>query len=486
MTDALKSRTPTGDSPPLAPILRLPKDLLSKILSRLLPPSTPFSGTRHPLLTFRQVCHKFRYVANTAPLWCTDDFDFSQILPHGKYAPPDFIRTLLTDRHLTYCLGEKPVWKFRTFKRFQLIKARVPGCRKNAHTVCLLWGAARKDGTYSLACTNSFGDVVGKGLDSLRGIRTFRMLDVPQVNFDDLSRCLPALENLSVEYRLRNGYRKWSGSLASLSHLQSLSLVNIGYPLLEFDSSEDEEEVRRREEEIPPPGDPVPVNSAASLTHLQIVVEGHGVVTLFAPSLDKFVNLTHLSLVSISDKIIAQIAVAEFRLREFRGKFWSGVKDADACLEMLLRAKALRDVESLELSFRGDLADWFSVDTYFFTVELMVTHLTKLQHVKLRMRLHVRMCGELSKLENLKSIVWVTDVVSHDAGGRRSDEKSIAEKNFDTAFAEFSEKPVVKIIMEEPEYDDVYDFDCFGGCDLGGVEVHPCIVGTGLVPDFEV
>ena len=489
MADTLKSRTPTGGSVPLAPILRLPKDLLYKILSRLLPPFTPISGNRHPLLTFRQVCRIFRFVANKAPLWCTDDFDFSQILPHGKYAPPDFIRVLLTDRHLTYCIGEKKtVWKFRTFKRFRLIKARVPGFRKNAHTVGLLWGTARNDGTYAIACTNPFGDVVEKGgLDSVRGIRTLRMLDVPQVNFDDISRCLPALENLSVEYRHRKGYQKWSGSLATLSNLQSLSLVNIGYPDFDFDSSEDEDEVRKREEEVPSPGDPVPLNSAASLTHLQIVGEGHDVATLFAPSLDKFVNLTHLSLVSISDKIIAQIAVAEFRLREFRGKFWSGVKDVDGCLEMLLRAQALRDVESLELSFRGDFGDWFSVDTYFFTLQLMVTHLTKLQHVKLRMRLHVRMCGELSKLENLKSIVWVTDMVGHETGGRRINEKSIAEMNFDTAFVEFSEKPIVQIIIEEPDYDDVYDFDCFGGCDLGGVEVRPSIVGTGQVSsEFEL
>jgi len=116
----------------------------------------------------------------------------------------------------------------------------------------------------------------------------------------------------------------------------------------------------------------------------------------------------------------------------------------------------------------------------------MVTYLINVQHVKLRMPLYMSMCRDLYTLEKLKSIVWVADVIGHDIHGAYGLERRIAEAVFDCACIKFAEKPVVEIIAEDDVYCDVHNFDCFEGCDLGGVEARPTVGGTGQVPDFEV
>jgi hypothetical protein len=478
MPDNLNDEPRPPASAPLPPILQLPNDILNKIFSFLIPPSSQFWGNRHPILTLRQVCRPFRAMANELTFWCTDDFDFSQIDPKGQQPHLDFIVLLIQDRHLASCIGEKRVWKFRSLDRLGVIGEHVPEVYTRTESLRLLWGRSKSDGKYVRDCNAPFGEVVDGGLGLFTALRRLRLWDVPLVNFDDISRCLPMLESLAVEFRHpHSSYGEWCGSLGGLSHLQKLSLVNLGYPKVDHEEEEREDE--------PLPGDPVPLNSVGSLFHLQVIGSiSPRLTNLFAVSFDAFVNLTHLSLLSISDKVVAHIIAAKFRLRELRVKIWSQIKDAEACMKALLSAPALSDLETLELSFWGDPGEFFSQDIYFTTIESMVASLTTLQHVKLRMPLFVSMLSHFSKLENLKSIEWlvvvlVDDTVDDEGLFSVENTKDKLQKSFDEAFNTVAEKPVLNITLEAWGFHDVYDFDCFDEIDFSAEEVRPSVIGTG-------
>ena len=260
------------------------------------------------------------------------------------------------------------------------------------------WGW-NKSGRYVATDKTTFCSLVEK-LALCTGLRVLQLFDVPEVNFDDIAKSFPALEVLAVEYRRYKDNREWTGSLQGLCKLQQLSLINLGCHKRQQRDGDVEEKVVEM----------LPSGSVASLTHLQLIDDGADVTNTFAQSLHTFVNLTHLSLIHITNETVDLIVGAEFRLIDLKIKVWSGMNDKTESMRLLLSSPALHDLQSLELSFRGDVK-WFSQRTYLITTDSIATHLTNLHHLKLRMPLYLSRCGQFNQLSNLKSIVWVTPMV---------------------------------------------------------------------------
>lgn len=482
MGDTFNEALPTPIIP-MSPILRLPNELLSKIFSYLLTTSTKdYTSSNqasvakespphhHPILTLRQVCHRFRKVTNKSQFWYNDDFDFSQLMSHGGYANRQFVSSLLTDRDLAHCIGRKTTWTFRTYKRFAIILARVPLVRQRASTMRFFW-SWRKNGRYATTDKTTFSSLVDT-LALCRGLRVLQLFDVPEVNFDNIAKSFLALEVLAVEYRWYKGDREWVGSLQGLCGLQRLSLINLG---CRKRRQSEEEDGKEKGVEMLPSG------SVVSLTHLQLIGDGTDINT-FTQSLDTFVNITHLSLVHIANETIDRIVRADFRLIDLKIKVWSGMQGTMEPMRLLLSSPALHSLQSLELSFRGD-AGWFSQRTYLVTVDSITARLKSLHHLKFRMPLYLSMCRQFNQLSNLKSIVWVAPMIIDDIDRHAFDDTEKAVRCFEDVFTSFEEKPSVDITIEDPDYDDVYDFDPLKESNFDGPcpEIIPVIIGTGQV-----
>jgi len=96
-------------------ILNLPNELLSEILSHVLPykcigltPSTK-KVSQSPFHSVRAVCRQFRVTVAELPFWCLPDFDILELKPHFVQKV-DFLRSLFTDRDITNALQRRTEW----------------------------------------------------------------------------------------------------------------------------------------------------------------------------------------------------------------------------------------------------------------------------------------------------------------------------------------------------------------------------------------
>src|SRR5271169_3034798 len=129
MADALRRSSSTTETS-FAPISRLPNEVLSKIFSYL--PDTPDERSindefevygetpplkfpaSQPVVSIRQVCRRLRAVANELQFWYDSDFELSQLCRSPFHADV-FLEALLSDDHLTRCLGKRTKWTFGSF-----------------------------------------------------------------------------------------------------------------------------------------------------------------------------------------------------------------------------------------------------------------------------------------------------------------------------------------------------------------------------------
>jgi hypothetical protein len=74
-------------------------------------------------------------------------------------------------------------------------------------------------------------------------------------------------------------------------------------------------------------------------------------------------------------------------------------------------------------------------------------------------------------------------MIIDDIDGHNFDDMEQAERCFEGVFASFVEKPIVDIAIEDPDYDDVYDFDPLEESNFDGPcpEIIPVIIGTGAL-----
>jgi hypothetical protein len=88
-----------------------------------------------PVLIVRQVCSRFRIVANELDFWCDDEFELSSFMTNVRLTARSinrkpretaFVEALLTDAHLVHCLTKKTKWTFATPYSFYVVLERIP------------------------------------------------------------------------------------------------------------------------------------------------------------------------------------------------------------------------------------------------------------------------------------------------------------------------------------------------------------------------
>jgi hypothetical protein len=134
-------------------LLCLPTELLSKILSYVLPigclatrNETDFPTSFKALCAFRSVCRTIRSVADNLPFWCDESFLLEQLCPWSireyPYDAARYIEGFLEDNHLRESLSRKKEWNINDYDSFRF-KARlskmlvrmVPEFKENAESL---------------------------------------------------------------------------------------------------------------------------------------------------------------------------------------------------------------------------------------------------------------------------------------------------------------------------------------------------------------
>ena len=449
------------------PILRLPNEVLLDIFSHLStsladsdeeeglrlsdhePPTVTRQSPLHPILILRQVCRRFRAVANELNFWSNEDFDFSKLVGHPgqAYTIPGIVEALLTDSHLVKCFEKKRTWLFRSYDVFCIVMARVPLLQRVATAMKFIWASYEFESDFILDRENTlFRSLVDK-LAVFTRLTSLQLLEVPELDFDNIPKYLPALEILNVNYRWHQLDRPWVGSLQGLTKLRQLSLINIG------------ESLRRWSTVAKTVVDPLPLSSAPTLTHLQIIGWNQKEIRYIVHSLGTFINLTFLSLGPLSAELASSIARVNLRLKDFQMRVSGfGTDDPEDTLRILFSAPCLVGLQSLSFSYLGD-GSWYQPPTYFATVNEIIVNLATLQHLTLRMQMYKSMCRAFDRLVNLKSITWVVPRFFDDQTTEIDyrDEETVVKGEFEITFRTFAEKPTLNIAIEEwYDYDDDY------------------------------
>lgn len=463
-------------SRPTPPVLELPNELLSKTFGYLPMNSTLFAEKApsqagataidipllHPILILRQVCHRFRTVANELKLWYDDSFDLSQLAYNRGYATnPDLVDALLTDRHLASCLGKKTTWTFRRYDVFCIVLKRVPSFQQTAKRMIFSWASDSMNTLGLVPVDKTPFRILADSLSCCKALTTLQLVEIPELDFDCIPKYFPALEIFAVKYALHDPLRVWRGSLRGLSKPQRLSLINLGGAERRLPGFES---VTER-----PVFDIFPITSFSSLTHLEIVDEQHKITNHVARSLSQLVNLTYLAVAPLSHEIVASIVKADFRLITFKADI-TFYPETD--LGLIFSTSGFRGLQNLDLSF----SHWGEPTMFLAVIDAIVT-LAELQHVQLRMPMHHRVYPQLSQLVNLKSIAWAVtwfdiDYDAPDVLENKYNKKERVEREFGAAFQSFARSPVIKFTFEEytiaAEDEDVGDDEYYNNYVLQG------------------
>lgn len=380
-----------------------------------------------PILAVRQVCRLFRKIANELPFWLGDDFDISQLINSGDDFPvSEFVGALLADAHLIQRLSMKVAWRFASSEIFHVIVERIPTL---PNTVSML--------TFCCQSYETQFDTLAGPLSLCERLTTLHLYDVGEVDFDFIVQYLSALEILSVEYNNYVNCASWSGSLRGLSKLRHLCLVDRGGW------------GRREFRDMAPWTDDVdilPLESVGTLTHLRII-DRKPILLHVAHPMGNFINLTHLSLHDLYDSMVEPIANANFCLNEFEMNVVGFTENGSQnLLRRLFASPSLSGLQSLR--FHHSYDNWIET-MYFVATESIITNLTNLQHLTLRMRMYRSMCGQFKQSVNLKSLSWKVSRFINDLGTEDEchDQKQIAEREFENAFAHFVVRPSVAITI---------------------------------------
>lgn len=130
------------------PILRLPAELLTDILSLVVPHIYPHGWNaafiktptlKSPFHAVRSTCRTFRWIVDDLPFWRDDNFDVTDIIlftPDRESDEPFncyFLDVLLCDPHLRQCLGQKKGWLIWGLYVYRALTRQIPNFGQCVH-----------------------------------------------------------------------------------------------------------------------------------------------------------------------------------------------------------------------------------------------------------------------------------------------------------------------------------------------------------------
>jgi len=242
------------------------------------------------------------------------------------------------------------------------------------------------------------------------------------INLDGLAEAFPILEVFTCSEA--NSY---SGSLQGLDRLRKLYLSCW-------------------DDDISTALSFLPLSSAGTLTELTLDCKDVDDPVFNTDPLDAFVNLKSLNIGPLCDSVCDFISRARIHLDVFETCLIRQLAPIDKFSNML-RAESLRDLKEFGLSNRhDDNSDRRAAGLYWSHVfDVFTSILFSVEEVQLDVPLHLQCCQYFARMVNLKLLNWDGTIYPVFGCVRASPPKEQIKRALDTAFANFTEKPLFAV-----------------------------------------
>lgn len=431
----------TSSPPSTSFILRAPNEILQSIFS-FIPDAQYFDSydpyyfereEKHTVaqeLILRSVCRRFRAIVNESDFWLALNFRFASLLKRRLSAREEggFLTTLFKDRHLVKCLKRKTAWTFHNLNSLFAIIIYIPSFTQHARNIALDI-ADNEDYLYSdgpSAVTTAI-----KKLAVCQHVTSLSIRWTIYVDLDAVAQSFPLVENIKL-----GDIIDCHGSLRRLTKVKELTIDNgsVSESPSKFLSLV------------------IPAESAKSLTSLNVVAyAGEESGTIPAVLLNQFVNLTHLCIRPLGNEMCDSITHAKFQLQE---------------LETVLVDRFISESKYLNIFPSQSHLKKLSLKTYGLSKEqcrqivLAVTsNLHSLQHLEVEMALDCSLCRLFTRMVHLRYLQWSCSYTLFDADDEPLPDGEHfqkltnctvkAKKSFELAFADFTQKPRLRVFIYE-------------------------------------
>jgi F-box-like len=419
-------------------ILDLPNETLHHIFSFLPDPSHVNSFVCYQendeeyevsqILVLRSVCRRFRTLAAELDFWYDIDFAFGELIPgldistHLSWRnlqEERFLKVLFADAGLVNSLGRRKTdWKFQSIGSLKAVMQSVSLFRQNARVIYLeILGEGD-----NWERVPSPLNVAIKNLALCSGITTLNTNLANDIDLDEIANSFPSLETLSLD---QNGSCR--GSLQRLSRLRKLHVDDCDGNISDLSLY-------------------LPLNSAETLTELDLRCSNVGNPAFDTSSLDAFINLKSLAIGPLCDGICDFIIRSQIQLDVFDATIVRRYLPIEKFVEML-RAQSLRNLKEFELSnWNDEISDRLAIKQYWFRIfDAFTSLLPSVEEVQLSAPLHLGICPLFARMVNLKLLNW--DGTTHPVFGcrRRDDPKEMVKRALDATFVNFREKPLFAV-----------------------------------------
>ena len=369
-------------------ILHLPNELLREILSYVLAnpalpqPQSPYdfflTPTKRkisdsPVLAIRAVCHTFRAIADGMPFWYDKNFDLLSLIPSTCVTAQEaFLRSLFTDRCLVHALRLRTHWEFRSIGALCAVLVGVPSFIGNATSISL----ARFCLDQKELLKSPMVNVALNGLAKCRGIKSLDLGgSCHAVDLNILSNEYSQLENLSICSHVPN-----KGTLAGLSNIKKLRIWG------------------RIDDASPNPLTILPLDSAATLTTLEIDIMPFPRATYQTTGLDAFLNLTTLHIMPLTITLCDFICRTNVHLLTFTTTVARGSDIPPSRIVNMLSANSLQNLQELNPAIQASIV--------LEPIIIAIVKISSLCRLNLEMGLDLRWHRRFSRLINLEELKW--------------------------------------------------------------------------------
>jgi hypothetical protein len=305
------------------------------------------------------------------------------------------LKHVLRDKHLLYSLKRRTKWIFTSTRSLLITLSSVSSFMESDISVVLDIPDSQFDyevgfSSFAPNPTNIAVDLLAacRKLTSLKIVLSDRLLDL-----DVIVRACPCLKIVAiVEHLDINDYVHFKGTLAALSHLESVNIIldadNHGLDTF------------------------FPVSSTSTLNHFALISNWADYVP-YTPTcidtaiLDKFVNLTSIHISPITKEMCDFITHTKISFRDFRT---SKCSDENGSLNLpelvnMLCAQSLRKLKQFRLAFNDSYqVEWRQC--YPPILRTIISNLTSLEKLVLGMDVHASWSPEISQMPHLQELKW--------------------------------------------------------------------------------
>jgi hypothetical protein len=329
-------------------ILRLPPELLSKILSYILPTSflhsrwdDDFLPSLKTLGVIRSTCRTIRSVADNLPFWYDGDFQMELLHPSPSLARREdlvpYVEGMLADSHLKECFSRrKRRWRICSVSdidhlrapMYEMLTRTVPGFQENAES---LKGFVFPGGPDEVEAVN---------LDELlNGYPRLRDLEILSRSHHIYTENPPAsLRRLAISNELR--YSSHEQCICTLNGIRNLEHLRLDYRPHNSSTVS-----------IPRLDRLLPIMSSTTLRSLALGRRVCAAEIDYSP-LDVFANLKELEVDVPSSSLFQYLATSVLQLEVI--KFWIETLDVLDTLVSAIESPSLRSVKQCGV--------WLSID----------------------------------------------------------------------------------------------------------------------------